>query len=514
MKKRQDAQLKKTISTNLLSKKLAYKNSVSAFLTPTAITNGNPWSADDVDKLEPKDFDLFKTRTNYARFFYERDPIASVVINKLVDIAINSIIFNKNGLTENQMTIFDSLKDKLKEFCEAMALEFLISGFVIPEIKYTVVNKEELDDLGINRYSSLQLPTSMWLRDPKTVEIKPSLLGNEPTYLVEIPKELIEFIMNGGKYSSGESDPELYAKLLAEYPEFVVAIRNGQTKIKLENELVFRRRVITGKAYPLSYLNSAIEDLRHKRNLRRMDYSVAARVISAIQLFTLGSDEFPVTEEDGDVFEDIKNQMTWRDSSGMDVERVFQLFANHTLKITWVFPPTDVLLDDKKYAEVNKDILMALGTSKTLLIGEAEKTGTSSPELSTVSAVKTMENMRDKILIVLKDICSEISRRNDIPNRPKVRFAPLNLAQFVDFATALTDLYSSGNVSRHSYSKYFGYDWDDEMDIKEKEQKVLEEKKLGEFAPAPFSPAPTGGNPATTTPKPTNNKTQVPEKAK
>jgi hypothetical protein len=520
----QETQLKRTFSTNLVNQKLSHKSSISAIMTPSNTLNGNPWSPDDVDKLEPKEFDVFKSMIEYCRFFYQRDSLASVVINKMVDIGINRIVFNKKGLTDNELKIFLGLENKLKEFAEEMAMEFLLSGLVIPEVKYTVANKQSLNKLGIKNYSSLQLPTTMWLRDPKTVEIKPSLFGNEPTYYVEIPKEVIQFILSEGKYSIGEEDKELYIKLLSEYPEFVTAVRQGLTKLKLENPLIFRRRVITGKAYPTSYLSASIESLRHKRNLRRMDYSIAARVISAIQLFKLGSDDFPVTEEDGDVFTDIKNQMMWRDSGNRDIERVFQLFANHTLDISWVFPPTEALLDDKKYSEVNKDILLALGVSKTLLTGEAERTGASDPELSTVSAVKTMENFRDKIITVLKDICREIADRNSLKSVPEVKFRPLNLAQFQSFSSALADLYSSGNVSRHEYANYFGYDWDDEMDLKEKEDKVLKEKKIGPFAPAPFSPPPGGGDtnpdgspkkPAEpVTKKPTNNKTQTPESNK
>ena len=46
----------------------------------------------------------------------------------------------------------------------------------------------------------------------------------------------------------------------------------------------------------------ALEPLKHKRNIRRMDYSIASRVISAIQLIKLGNDDFPVTEDDEDAF--------------------------------------------------------------------------------------------------------------------------------------------------------------------------------------------------------------------
>jgi hypothetical protein len=517
----QQVQARLPTKTDLQSQKLSHKSSMSAILTPSNTGTSNPWSPEDIDKLESKELDSFKATVDMCRFFYQRDPMASIVINKLVDIGINTLVFHKNGLSDNEIKIFYGLKDKLKEFAEAMAQEYLISGFVIPEVKITAVNKDYLEGLGIGYYSSLQLPTSMWLRDPKTVEAKPSIFGNDPSYFVEIPKEFIQFIQSKGKYSPGETDPVLYAKIRAEYPEVVAAIERGETRILLDNPYIFRRRVTTGRTYPTAYLSPAVESLRHKRNLRRMDYSIAARAITAIQLFKLGSDLFPVTEDDGDVFLDIKNQMMWRDSGNRDVERIFQLFANHTLEISWVFPPMEALMDDKKYSEVNKDILMSLGVSKTLIIGEADRTGASDPELSTTSSIKTMENFRDKILIVLNSIAKDIAKRNNLKTSPTIRFRPLNLAQFKAFADALDKLYASGNVSRHEYASYFGYDWDDEMILKEKEDKVLEEKKLGPFAPTAFSPQPgdtsnqqPGAPKVPTTPKKNNNPAKVPEKQK
>lgn len=517
----QQVQARIPTKTNLINQKLSHKASMSAIYTLSNTGSSNPWSPEDVDKLEAKELDNFKSTVDMSRFFYHRDPIASTVINKLVDIAINHLVFFKNGLSENEIRIFYGLKDELKEFAEAMALEYLVSGFVIPEVKYTSVNKEDLLKLGIRYYDSLQLPTSLWIRDPKTVEAKPSLFGNDPSYFVDIPDEFIQFILNKGKYNVNEVDYALYVKIRAEYPEVVAAIERGEKRVLLDNPLIFRRRVISGRTYPITFLSPAIESLRHKRNLRRMDYSIAARAITAIQLFKLGSDEFPVTEEDGDVFQDIKNQMMWRDSGNRDVERIFQLFANHTLEISWVFPPMEALMDDKKYLEVNKDILMSLGVSKTLIVGEADRSGASDPELSTTSSVKTMENFRDKILIVLNALVKEISKRNNFKSAPIVKFRPLNLAQFKAFADALDKLYASGNVSRHEYASYFGYDWDDEMDLKEKEDKVLEEKKLGPFAPTAFSPQPgdtsntqPGAPKVTTTPKKNNNPAKVPEKQK
>ena len=222
-----------------------------------------------------------------------------------------------------------------------------------------------------------------------------------------------------------------------------------------------------------------------------MDYSIASRVITAIQLFKLGNDTYPVTEDDEDVFDYIKSQMLWRNSNGKSVEKVFQLFAPHTLDVSWVFPDTTALLDETKYSSVNRDIIYALGLPQILIVGETERSAAGgNNELALFSPQKTMENLRNKILNVIKDICYEVSSRNNFKTTPNVEFAPLNLVEFSAYTAALKDLYDTGNISRSTYSKYFGYSFDDEMELKEKENKVLKEKELGEFAPRPFSPTP------------------------
>ena len=257
----------------------------------------NPWTSAQVDKMEVLDLDTFEKLTNACRFFYRYDSLVSTVINKLTDIGINQLEFDKSKLNENERKVMENLIPKLTEFGEQISMEFLLSGLIVPEIKYAPVAKNELAEWKIKRYETLILPVYMWLRDPTTIKINDALGIDEPSYFYKIPDDLVYFIKNKGKYKDGTSDEKLYQKLKTYYPEFVKAVENNEKFILLENHLIFRRRPITDSPYPTPYLTAALEPLKHKRNLRRMDYSIASRVISAIQLFRLGSDDFPVTQD-------------------------------------------------------------------------------------------------------------------------------------------------------------------------------------------------------------------------
>lgn len=447
----------------------------------------NPWR--QTDKMEAPDHKEYAEVVKACRFFYRHDPIASSTINKMVELGINEIRFKSNGLSENEMRVFEAIQFELEEFCEALMKEWLISGLIIPEISYTVVPKSKLKELGIKKYENLVLPTSLWLRDPESIEIKSPAFSNEVSYFIKVPDELISFIKNKGKYPDGSADPVLYDKLLVEYPEFVSDVQGGKTKVLLDNDLIMRRNPLADSPYPTPYLYAAIEALKHKRNLRRMDYSIASRVIGAIQLFKLGDKDFPITADNGEEeFNYVKNQMFYRNTQ--DFERIFQMFANHTLQIEWVYPPTEALLNDKKYAEINQDIIFSLGFPRVLIVGENEKTGTGDNEYAMLSPSRTIENVRKKITFILNRISLKVAELNNFKNAPTIYLKPLSLYDYGTLLKSLADLFSTGNLSATTYADELGYSWDDEVNLREKEKKVLDSKKLDPFPARPFAATP------------------------
>lgn len=471
------------------------------FLKNNNISFKNPWVGANVDKMEVLDLNTFEKLVNACRFFYRYDSLVSTVVNKITDIGINTIEYDKSKLNENEKKVMDNLIPKLTDFAEQISMEYLISGLVVPEIKYAAVTKKDLQGWKIKRYDTLILPVYMWLRDPTTIKINDALGMTEPSYFYKIPPDLIYFILHEGEYKDGTKDLDLYKELLAYYPEFVIAVRNNEKEVLLDNDLIFRRKVITDSPYPTPYLTAALEPLKHKRNLRRMDYSIASRVISAIQLFRLGSDEFPVTEDQEETFEELRNQMYHRYSKNEDLERVFQLFGNHTLQIDWIMPPTEALLDETKYREVNDDIIFSLGFPRILITGETSRSGTSDAEYATMSPVRTMEKIREKVLHVLSDIVYNIFEKNKFRGETKLKLAPINLVSFGDLVEGLTKLYDTGNLSRSSYADAFDYDIDEEFRLKKEEKEKMEEMGLDEFPPQAFSPQP-GGNDQQTKNKP------------
>ncbi len=449
----------------------------------------------------------YKKSVNHCRFFYKTEPLVSTVINKLVEMGVTDLVFSKNGLTENEFRVFTALKPKLLEFAEQMATEYLLSGFVIPEIGYGKVDKDFIFSLGIKKYASLELPDSMWVRDPTTVKIKTRMVGDKPSYFVKVPTDLIQFIKSHGVYPDGAKDETLYKILVEQYPEFVKAILDGVTEMLLENENIIRRKYTADNPYPIPYIQSALEALHHKRKLRRMDYSIMDKVISAIMHVKIGDKDFPITdsEEDQTYVEGISAQLRMRGRNEQVLERIFQLITNHTVDIKWIFPETEALLNVDKYIDINQEILFGLGFPRILITGEAQKSGTSDSEIATLSPIKTAEGFRRKILEVIKDVCLEVSKRNGFTSAPTVTFKSMNLRKFQDLLLGLRLLWESSAISRTTLDEEFGLDFAVEVSRLEKETQDLKDKNLSEFGPTPNSKnpvlSPGGDSPDGKTPK-------------
>lgn len=474
----------------LLSKTNILKTAESA-----TTLDANPWTAEEVDKYATKDVTKeYRATVNSCRFFYRRDPLASVIVNKMVEVAISELQLISGNVPANQFRVYESLIDDLQDFAEDSALEYLISGLLIPEIELVRMPKRELTLRGIKAYPSLYLPASLWVRDPATIIIDSPLIANDlPTYYVEIPDELIHFIKNKGKYKNGNEDKELYQELLRLYPDFVRKVLSGDTKLKLDVDMAIRRKTLSDSPYPTPFLYPALESLRHKRNIRRMDYSLASRVITAIQLVKVGNDEYPLTAEDDQQLEYLRAQMRWRDTNNREIERIFQLFTNHTVTIEWVFPDVTALLDEKKYTNVNSDIMNAFGFPKILITGETDRSQTSDASIAMISPEKTLENIRRKVIRVIRKVIQSVADENGFREVPEIRFSPMNLRSFSEFLQGIQYLYDSGNLSRTDLAKALGYDFEEQIKSRADENKLITKLNVPEFAPVPHSNTPQTG---------------------
>ncbi len=466
----------------MVKSKLA-KATVNALDDPT---QSNLLFTTEVDKMEiPKDY---KQLIKICRFFYKRDPIAGQAVNKMVDCAITPLRNRRALCTEEEIAVYNSLLEMLQEFFRNVFLEYLLSGLVIPHYEWVRKSGAELSD-NLNSRRRVWVPDNIWFRDPATVTIKKSPIPNKKYFYVEVSPELIEFIKNKGKVKGKPEDRETYEALVNNYPDFVKAIQDSKgfssTQILLTDVRPITGRWLPDDLYPTPYMTNALESLMHKRNLRKMDYAIAARVTAAIQLVKLGSDEFPCT--DSKDFDDIKDKINYNTTKGQ-AEKIFQLFANHTLTIEWVHPDTAAMLNQEKYRSVEDDIISALGFPRSLITGETLRSNvTAGSEMATFSPVATMEGIRDKLVEWTKGLYKEVQEKNRFAHCPIPRFEQMKLYKLLDLDTIGKNLYMEGSLSRTSRLEMQGLDLETELERKRAEEEEYKKRGLDKAPAIPFS---------------------------
>ncbi len=455
----------------------------AAYIVPNQVTSLAPnWGIPLVDKMVVSDD--YKQQLALCRFYSEKDSIVAGIISKQVDLGFNGYKLKKSECTEEEYEVYESADPLILSTLRIMAKEYLVSGLLVPEIMWKTVGGKDLGLKG-RPNKTYQVPETIWLRDPVSIDLKRSPIPTDVRVYLSVPGDDIYFITNEGKYQDGTEDKELYQTLKKNYPDYVKMVKSGKTIIPLPDAFIIRRSVESGKIWPTPYLLPALESLQHKRNLKKMDYSIAARVISAIQLITLGSDKFPLTEDDQPLLDELRAQMLWRGQPN-NIERVFQLFGNHTLDIKWIYPPVDVLLDDKKYAQVNHDIIFSLGVPSIIVSGEATRAGAGA-EFTLLPPTEMLKALRKDLTPFILYLYEEMRKRNKFTNVAKPGFPPIRLYDPAKAAQLGETYYNNGVVSKTTWGSFIDVDYEDEQYQRRDEIKLNTELGIDVQPQVPFS---------------------------
>jgi hypothetical protein len=427
----------------------------------------------------------FHERIALIRYYYELDPIARTVVDKIIDIGISPLILDRNECGDDEYKVYSYNLDVFNSYLKQAALEYLLSGLVVPRVQWDTVTPAEI---GTEKTRRFELPVASWVLDPQYITLLQVPLTERVLVVLTAPEELRSFITQKGKFSNGAEDVEALIILKEQYPEF---FQKGKkvTAVQLRDAFLIRRRAKSYDPYPTPFLLAALESLMFKRNLKKMDYSIASRVIGAIQLIKLGNDLFPLTEDDEDQLDELETTMLWRNTP-KNIDRVFQLFSNHTLNIEWIYPDTQAMLNQDKYEPVNQDIFFALGFPLILLSGETARSATSQAEFAMFSPAETVKRFREEILTWVKELVDEIQERNNLEHKVTPKFEELRIYDLAKLAEMVKTLFQSNALSLTSLAKALGFDFEDEVVMKARERDILKKYDLPESQPVPFSPAP------------------------
>lgn len=416
--------------------------------------------------------------------FYQRGGSVATVINRLAEFTVTDIRNGQRDTSDEVNAYFRAVlhdrPSRLMRFLRQMALEYFLTGMVLPKIDWEQVRGSDInDDL---KKSKLYWMPKFDLYPQMLVEVRWAGWG-EKTYWLKIPEKDVRLIKSGG--SRIKEQQLKYQQWVDTYPTFVQQVRSGADSIKLDVDPIMRKE-ISITPYPTPYLFPVLEPLIFKQQLRRMDFAVASRVINAILLVKEGDKDFPLVEENSENLDKLKEQILARSGNPLLMERLFILFSNHTTTLEWITPDTAALLNQEKYRQVNEELQDGLGFTMILMTGESRQAQAS--EVSTWAIQPQMEEFRSMSIEWMETIYREAKERNKFGKTPSPKWTPIKLQDFVKTAAVFQALFSEGNVSRTTRDEMAGIDLETETELMKDEQKLL--KGLPAFTPTPYSPLP------------------------
>lgn len=401
--------------------------------------------------------DIFEHPTSYqeekeqCRYFYQYDPIASSVINRMVSLASTPVYNLRLGAGDKEMAVYTNVAEIINTILPSVFTTYLVDGMAVIDFTLHRVPLQKINP-KLGRLFVHTLKT-VWVRNNDTIKLKKVPTSPDYDAYYVVPEQEREIILHKGKLPDGSDYTDVYRQLLTMFPDYVSMVRKGETLIKLSTWPMLRN-MVSFRENPQPFLVPALAPLKQKAKIVQMDYQLASRALEAVRHVRVGNDTYPVTDGDTTI-DDLRTQLQHRPHTG--VETVYTLVTNHTVDIKWVYPPLDALLSADKYVEVNNSIMTALGFSRMLLVGEAQRSN-SGGRMSSVGIVASIEQMRRDFLSWLQRLYAHIASLNRFSVIPKPVFRPIPYEEYVAFLRALTDIIDKGMVDKTLVQEYLAYD--------------------------------------------------------
>jgi hypothetical protein len=393
----------------------------------------------------------------FCRFYYDNDTIVGTVIDRMVDMSMTQLRNRRDKEhTEDSVKYFDAVASFLQPYLKIVALDYFIHGMSVPEMTTQTIMGNKVDPtLGRKR---VQFPQEFWVRNPEFIELKRRPIGTSRLVFFKVPEAEVDFILTKGKRRDGTSDKQGYLELVREFPAFVRAVEKGQRLFPLENVRPIYRKLRSYDDYPKPFLQNALYALQHKYYLKQMDRAIAARASELLRHVKIGSDNYPATDDDIQATESVLA------NAAVTGDRVFNLFTNHTVDISWVFPPMEALLNEAKYVEPNADIFLALGFPRILAVGETLRSNSTDNKTASLGPISTLNDLREAILLWVEHAYKELAEANNFTWYPKPFFSPIPIQD----VTALTQLaiqaQQIGAISKDTIAQLYGTTYEDEQE--------------------------------------------------
>jgi hypothetical protein len=444
-----------------------------------------------------------------SKIMYYREGLIGTAIDIFCDYAATKMDIEGIGEKERDILLWwfdhvnmtnNNMTTGLRGLINELMLEYWLSGNVFSFRVDHLVPSIDIGSKNI-RGKTLVLPMEVYLIDPLFIEIPetPTIIGNKKIFM-KLDTEFLSLLRSG--------DDEA-AAILDGLPEDIRRrIVKGEDKVLLPMEFIthIKRKSLGYQTWGVPYLTKCFGDLARKKKLQQLDESTIDGLINQVTIFKIG---------------DIKDEtrQSW-DPKRLRAFASLLAQPNHSNYLVWapdveaitVGPSEAILEFDKKYQQVDQQILKSIGIPTVLLSGEgaAADRAEGNAYVALSSLMEKIEAARAQIKQYIEEMMLGILKANkeaginvDVRTKPILSWLKPNLINEKEFREFVLAMFDRGLLPHSTTITEARYDFDTivRKKIEEVEEGVGREKKMPVekvfFPPSlPFS-APGEGAPGT-----------------
>ena len=382
------------------------------------------------------------------------------LLYKIIQMKVNFIVdgFRIYHEDKDVLKTFKELNEELdmEEYIKNAAFEHEVVGEWYPFLSWNGTDLKKLTILN-----------------PEQVKVK-SLFGENLIFLK--PTKEIRKLLN-------DPDEEVQKRVRDIVPRKYYEKWSKGQEVLLEEEEV--DRYFNQKAYHEGYSHSPIEpifdDLALLSMYKESDYSVAYKIKKAILQIKVGHKDY----NDGDAVG--KKMLDQAEELFDNPSESAEVFTQWFMDAEWLIPDADVYYPDK-YEPVVRSILEWSGLAVFL----SQDSTYSGGDIKAEGFYRDVKAARKEIKKSVREIYKKIAKKKgmktygDKLKYPKVKFSDANLQSNENMIESIKFLYKHGLVSPDTTLDLFGFDFDEEYDIKTSDDKM---DKYLEVVTVPFEPS-------------------------
>lgn len=363
----------------------------------------------------------------------------------------------------------------LQRVSRQIAHSFFVDGNAFPYETWSLITDEHN-----KKIKRKKLPMKITLLNPLSIDIPKDFVEfGFKIIKMKVSDDLIDIIRKQDKDRKPEEK-----ELLKFVPKKILELsadrrRSWDGWIQLDTNYIthLKRKSQDYDVWGVPYLTRVFHVAASKERLRALDDSTTEGMVNFLTIFKIG---------------DPKNSKTWSQPrlqafAGMlrNPAASNTLVWAYDIDVITVGPKGDVLNFKDKYAQVNYDMLAALGIPEILFTGQGSQAGVWTAVLS---MLERLEKFREDMKVYFEGIMRKICIENGFSNEyPKIRWARMRLRDERAAKNIVMALSDRGLLPFRTVLNELNYDFDTLRKMREEEREDGTEEIFARRDNLPFS---------------------------